>query len=541
MQSPTVHFSPVRMRTHRLVVLALGLAACGRTPATQATPATNVVADWPTSNRTLGGDRFSPLTQIDRSNVASLRVVCRYALPEVTALQTGPIVIGGTMYFTTDTISYAIDAGTCAERWKSVRHSPTPSRLAVNRGAAYMNGRLFRGTSDAHVIALDAADGRVVWDIQLDVAGRGVTVPMAPTAWNGLVFIGNAGGDLSGIIGHVYALDARDGRVVWKFDVVPDTGRARATWPTSDRYPISGGAFWTAFTLDEATGVLYVSAGNPAPDFDIAVRDGENLYSNSLIALNATDGRLLAYSQIVKHDFHDWDVDSPAPLVTTRSGRRVAASANKDGLLSVLDRSRVASGALPILFQVPTTTRENFETPLSRETKTRFCPGLQGGSEWNGAAFHPSLNTLYVGAVDWCTTVQLAPVNAPVPPKGAGWFGAASQQMDPPANARGWLTAFDAENGAVRWKFAATRPILAGVTPTAGGLVFAADLGGTFYALDAEKGAVLWQSATGQSMGGGIVSYAVAGRQLIGVATGMKSPIWPGGSAASQIVVYGVP
>src|SRR5262249_41186399 len=294
-----------------------------------------------------------------------------------------------------------------AERWKSVRHSPTPNRLAVNRGAAYMNGRLFRGTSDAHVIALDAADGRLVWDVALDVAGRGVTVPMAPTAWNGLVFIGNAGGDLSSVIGQVCALDARDGPVVWKFDVVPDTGRARATWPTADRYPISGGAFWTAFTLDETTGVLYVSSGNPAPDFDIAVRDGENLYSNSLIALNAKDGRLLAYNQIVKHDFHAWDVDSPSPLVTTRSGRRIAASANKDGLLSVLDRSRVTSGALPILFQAPTTTRENFETPLSRDTKTHFRPGLQGGSEWNGAAFHPSLNTLYVGAVDWCTTVQL--------------------------------------------------------------------------------------------------------------------------------------
>lgn len=527
-----------------LAVSALAVAACGHaSPPSPAlgTSATSIApGDWPTFNRTLAGDRFSPLAEIDRSNVARLQVVCQYALPEVTALQTGPIVVGGTMYFTTDTISYAVDAGTCAERWKSVRHSPTPNRLAVNRGAAYMNGRLFRGTSDAHVIAIDAADGRQLWDVALDVAGRGVTVPMAPTAWNGLVYVGNAGGDLSGVIGHVYALDARDGHVVWKFDVVPSSGPIRETWPTADRYPVSGGAFWTAFTLDERGGVLYVAAGNPAPDFDIAVRDGENLYSNSLIALNAADGRLLTYNQIVKHDFHDWDVDSPAPLVTTRSGKLIAASANKDGLLSVLDRSRVNSGALPLLFQVPTTSRDNVDTPLSRDAKTRFCPGLQGGSEWNGAAFHPPLNILYVGAVDWCTTVQLVPATAPVPAKGASWFGAATQAMDPPANAKGWLTAFDADNGAVRWKFAASRPVLAGVTPTAGGLVFAADLGGTFYAFDAEKGTVLWQTATGQSMGGGIVSYSAGGHQRIGVATGMKSPIWPGGSAASQIVVYGL-
>jgi alcohol dehydrogenase (cytochrome c) len=519
--------------------------ACGHSapsPSSAISPRRSVApGDWPTFNRTLAGDRYSPLTEIDRSNVARLGVVCRYQLPEVTALQTGPIVVGGTMYFTTDTMSYAIDAGTCAERWMSVRHSPTPSRLAVNRGAAYLNGRIYRGTSDAHVIALDAATGHEVWDVTLDVAGRGVTVPAAPTAWNGLVFVGNAGGDLSGVIGHVYALDAADGHLVWRFDVVPDSGPARETWPTAERYPISGGAFWTAFTLDEVSGVLYVSAGNPAPDYDIAVRDGENLYTNSLIALDARTGKLLAYNQLVKHDFHDWDVDSPAPLITTRGGRAIAASANKDGLLSAVDRSRVRAGAMPLVYQVPTTTRANTGTSLTRDTKTRFCPGYLGGSEWNGAAFHPGLDLLYVGAVDWCATVQLVPESAPVPAKGAGWFGAASQRLDPADSAKGWLTAYDAENGTVRWKFAAPRPLLAGVTPTAGGLVFAADLGGTVYAFDAETGTVLWRLTTDQSMGGGIVSYLAGGRQRVGVAAGMKSPVWPGGAAASQIVVYGLP
>jgi alcohol dehydrogenase (cytochrome c) len=519
--------------------------ACGHSapsPSSAISPRRSVApGDWPTFNRTLAGDRYSPLTEIDRSNVARLGVVCRYQLPEVTALQTGPIVVGGTIYFTTDTMSYAIDAGTCAKRWMSVRHSPTPSRLAVNRGAAYLNGRIYRGTSDAHVIALDAATGHEVWDVTLDVAGRGVTVPAAPTAWNGLVFVGNAGGDLSGVIGHVYALDAADGHLVWRFDVVPDSGPARETWPTAERYPISGGAFWTAFTLDEVSGVLYVSAGNPAPDYDIAVRDGENLYTNSLIALDARTGKLLAYNQLVKHDFHDWDVDSPAPLITTRGGRAIAASAKQDGLLSAVDRSRVRAGAMPLVYQVPTTTRANTGTSLTRDTKTRFCPGYLGGSEWNGAAFHPGLDLLYVGAVDWCATVQLVPESAPVPAKGAGWFGAASQRLDPADSAKGWLTAYDAENGTVRWKFAAPRPLLAGVTPTAGGLVFAADLGGTVYAFDAETGTVLWRLTTDQSMGGGIVSYLAGGRQRVGVAAGMKSPVWPGGAAASQIVVYGLP
>ena len=535
----------------------LAVVSCMRQPMSPSARATRVASgDWPSYNRTLPGDRYSPLSEIDGSNVSRLQSICTYALPEVTALQTGPIVVDGTMYFTTDTISYAIDAGTCAERWRSVRHSPTPSRLGVNRGTAFMNGQLFRGTSDAHVIALDARDGRKLWDVPLDVASRGVTVPMAPIAWNGLVYVGNAGGDLAGIIGHVYALDARDGHVVWKFDVVPAGGAVRATWPTADRYPVSGGAFWTSFTLDDRSGVLYVAAGNPAPDFDIAVRAGDNLFSNSLIALDAATGHIVGYNQLVKHDFHDWDVDSPAAVITTRSGRAVVASANKDGFLSVVDRSRIGAdvatrtGAtlsltdlaarLPLIFQSATTTHDNEHTPLSRERSTRFCPGLQGGSEWNGAAFHPGLNTLFVGTVDWCTTAQLVPESAPVPATGEAWFGAASRAMDPPAAAKGWLTAFDADDGAVRWKFPAPRPMLAGVTPTAGGLVFAADMAGVVYAFNAENGRIAWHDDTGQSIGGGIVSYAAGGRQRIGVAAGMKSPIWPGGSAASRILVYGL-
>src|SRR5580704_768800 len=151
--------------------------------------------DWLTYNRTLAGDRFSPLKEIDRSNVAQLKAICTYTLPEVSSLQTGPLVVDGTMYFTTDEGSYAIDASTCAEKWKQHRHSDTPSMLLVNRGFAYTNGRLFRGTSDSHMLAMDPADGRVLWDQVIDAHGPGVSIPMAPIAANGLVYIGNAGGD----------------------------------------------------------------------------------------------------------------------------------------------------------------------------------------------------------------------------------------------------------------------------------------------------------------------------------------------------------
>lgn len=532
--------------------LTLALVIVPRLALPQSPPASpRRSGDWPSYNRTLAGDRFSPLTEINRANVVRLRRICTYTLPEVTSLQTGPLVVNGTMYFTTDTISYAINAATCAERWKQVRHSETPSFLAVHRGFAYLNGRLFRGTSDAHVIALDPADGRLLWDHLIDEKAPGVSIPMAPIAANGLVYVGHAGGDQVGVTGHVYALDAKDGHVVWKFDVVP-TEAARATW-TNPRLPLSGGGFWTSFTLDSTYGVLYVPAGNPAPDFDVELRTGDNLYTNSVIALDAATGHMLGYNQIVNRDSHDWDVDSPPTLVTTRSGRAIVASANKNGLLSILDRSRLMtrevtaagdlSAALPLLSETPTTTRENVNAALSRDSLVRFCPGIVGGVEWNGAAYSPQTNTLFVGAVDWCARVQLKRDTTELPALGTSWLGAENgmeTMFDPPDQAKGWITAYDAENGLVRWKYRAGHPILAGVTPTAGGLVFAADLGGELYAVDVNSGRVLWHTATGQSTGGGVITYVAGGRQLVGVASGMKSPVWPGGAERSRVLVYGL-
>ncbi|HEY7929996.1 MAG TPA: PQQ-binding-like beta-propeller repeat protein [Steroidobacteraceae bacterium] len=505
-------------------------------------------ADWPEYNRTVAGERFSALSQIRSSNVSQLKLLCSYVLPEVSAFQTGPIVVDGTMYFTTDLNSYAVDARTCQLKWSQHRASPTPNPLAVNRGFAYLDGMLFRGTSDGHVIALAASDGHQLWDHRIEVQAPGMSIPMAPIAADGRVYVGNAGGDNVGVTGHVYALDAHDGHQLWRFDVVSQ-GHALATW-TNSRLPISGGAFWTSFTYDAAKGILYVPAGNPAPDFDTLDRTGENLYTDSVIAIDGASGRILGYHQLVPHDAHDWDVDSAPTLATTRQGRQIIASANKDGLLSILDRGGVNAAApatdaqaaapvIPLLSQTPTTTRSNVNVPLSRDHVVRFCPGYTGGTEWNGAAYSPATDSLFVGAVDRCAQAQLQQ-NITVPPAGKMWFASAKLAFDPISDARGWLTSFNAETGAVRWKFKAAHPILAGITPTAGQLVFAADLGGVLYAFDQRSGKVLWQQDTGQSIGGGIVSYSVGGQQRIGVASGMHSPVWPGGAKQSRILVYGL-
>ncbi|MGH8220941.1 MAG: pyrroloquinoline quinone-dependent dehydrogenase [Steroidobacteraceae bacterium] len=523
---------------HAQVATAAPAASAGAQP-----------ANWPAYNRTLAGDRYSPLAEITTANVAQLKLHCVYTLPEVVSFQTGPLVVDGTMYFTSFKGSYAIDAATCKEKWSRHAQSHGPGGLAVNRGFAYLDGRLFRGTADSHVIALDAADGHVLWDHAFDIRGPGISIPMAPIAADGRVYVGNAGGDTVGVTGHVFALDARDGHVLWRFDVVPEKGLARRTW-TNPRLPISGGAFWTSFTFDEAKGILYVPAGNPAPDFDALDRTGQNLYADSVIAIDAATGRILGYNQLVKHDAHDWDVTSAPMLATTRAGREIIASANKNGLLSILDRSKIdpSIGAsadeapvIPLLSQTPTTTRENANTPLSREHPVHFCPGMGGGTEWNGAAYSPKTDSLFTGAVDLCAHVQLVR-ELKVPALGHTWFGTTgsmAQMIDPNSTARGWLTAFDAENGRVRWKFKAPHPIVAGVTPTAGNLLFAADLGGDVFALDQSNGHVLWRTSTAQSIGGGLVVYRADGHELLAVASGMRSFAWPGSTHSSRILVYG--
>jgi alcohol dehydrogenase (cytochrome c) len=509
-------------------------------------------ADWPSYNRTLSSDRFSPLDQITTSNVSKLHLLHRFDLGnDVGSLQTGMVVIDGIMYFTTDTSTYAIHAETGKLKWKSSRPLTEQSMLKVNRGVAYYDGKLFRGSSNAHVYALSATDGQQLWDVKLDVAAPGITTPMAPIAWNNRVFIGNAGGDNSGITGHVYALDVNDGHVAWSFNVVPENSPAKATWPAAAKgIPISGGAFWTSFSLDEENGVLYVPSGNPAPDFDVKVREGDNLYSNCVIALDTKTGNLLGYVQLVRKDLHDWDVSTAPALITTRSGRKIIASANKDGLLSVIDRTGVFSksgtpgdieDALQFIYAVPTTTRENTDIELSREQYTHFKPGVLGGSEWNGAAYSPLLDIIYVGSVDWGVKGIMPPLDSArmAPPQGGIWMGG-TYTFDPPTQAKGWLNAFNAKDGSVRWKFQMPAPVLAGVTPTAGGLVFTADQKGGFYAFNAQTGKILWKTSTGLPNGGGIISYSVNGKQFIAIAAGMKALVWPGASKKSEIQIYGL-
>ena len=252
--------------------------------------------DWTTYNRTYAGERFSPLKQITTANVGQLRTVCTFDTGETVGFQTGPLVVGGVMYFTTFKNTYAIDAGTCVLKWKNEHPFSGPEGLGANRGLGYLDGKLFRGANDGHVFAIDAKSGKTVWDVEIADPKRGESVPMAPVAWNGMVFVGNAGGDNFGVTGRVYALDAVTGKQVWRFDTVPDSATVSATWAKrSADNPPTGGALWTTFSIDTSTGVLYVPTGNAAPDFIEQLHPGENLYTTSVVALDSKTGSLLGY------------------------------------------------------------------------------------------------------------------------------------------------------------------------------------------------------------------------------------------------------
>jgi PQQ-dependent dehydrogenase (methanol/ethanol family) len=548
------------------VILAI-LTGCSRqedpaatTETTSSAPAIAAAApasasrDWITYNGALGGDRYSSLDEITAANVGKLQQVCAFDAPDVVSFQTGIVAVAGTLFFTAFDNTYAIDGATCKPQWKYNRPEPA-TLLMVNRGLGHADGRVFRGTSDGHVLGLDARAGNLLWDVAIADPKKGESVPMAPIAWQGLVFIGNAGGDNFGVSGRIYALDATSGKTVWQFNTIPDSGPARATWTSaSAKNPPSGGATWTSYALDEANGILYVSSGNPAPDFMPALRPGDNLYTNSLLALEAKTGKLIAYVQPIRNDFHDWDLSAAPALFTNRSGRASVAAAAKDGYIYNIDRTAVKSSAgsepdaqaLVVRGKALTTTRENAETPLSAERMTRFCPGIFGGIEWNGPAYHPELGLLYANSIDWCTSVRLKPFNQVKGAPGTPWTGAHDPEhpfgvLDPIERSRGWITAVDAESGEVRWKVAMPKPMVAGITATAGGLVFTGDLDGNVLAYDAARGKELWRSATGKAIGGGVITYQANGRQHLAVAAGLNSPLWQLKGGAAQVAVYALP
>ena len=479
--------------------------------------------DWLTYNRTLAGDRYSPLTQINAANAHRLQVKCIAQLGEMGSFETSPIVLDGQMFVTTAHKVLALDAASCAVRW-SYNYVPVdPEHLPGNRGVALYQGRVFRGTTDGHLIALDAATGKLLWDARVADGALGYEITGAPVAFDGKVFTGDAGAD-TGIRGRIYAFDASTGALVWAFDIVPRPGdAAAATWGASTDK--GGGATWSSMAIDPVRHLLFVPTGNPAPDFNDASRGGDNLYTDSVVALELATGKLSWYVQQVPHDLHDWDT-AAAPALFSKGGVNVMAVASKNGLLYQYDRDTHQT-----LSQAPFTTRSNVDA-LPSAAGVHVCPGALG--QYNGPAFSPLEGRVFVAAADRCNVLTRAEPHY-VP--GGVYFGGMFR-MDPPALQSGWVKAFDAISGHEVWSVHRKDPVLAAVTPTAGGLLLTGDMGGSFLALDARDGRVLYEFATGGPVAAGISVYAVAGREYIAVPSGSSSRDAASATAAATLVIF---
>ena len=490
--------------------------------------------NWLYHTRNYAGTRYSPLAQIDRSNVSRLQVRCLYQLGEAANFQTGPVVHDGILYLTGNMTTVAIDAATCRQIW---RHTWNPLDRGVwmrNRGVAVKDGYVVRGTDDGYLIALDAADGALLWGRQVADPWLGETFTMAPMIYEDAIFIGPAGSE-NAISGWVGAFRLSDGEPIWRFQTVPGATRSGGeTWGNPEGIVIGGGAVWTPFSLDPDRGELYVAVTNPAPDFAAELRPGANLYTNSIISLDVRTGELNWYDQLVPADEHDWDLTQVSPVYETLVDggvRRLIATAGKDGLLRVLDRD-----ALERVFASEVARRENVDAPVTPEG-TYACPGTLGGVEWNGPALHPGENLLITPAGNRCMTFYQAQTVRYV--NGQLYMGGETKAD---SIATGWLTAVDAGDGSFRWRYESTQPMVAAVTTTAGGLVLTGELTGDFLVLDAASGEPLYRFNTGGPIGGGVVSYGVGGRQYIAVASGNPSSFWVSSNAGSAtIVVFALP
>ena len=490
---------------------------------------------WLYASKDYLGQRYVALDQITAANAATLRAACIYRANVAGSFQSSPLVYAGVMYFTVDNVTIAIDAATCRERWTHTWEMKSAPLSKTNRGVALKDGRLVRGTPDGFLIALNMASGKLLWSQKIADPQKSQYLSMPPLIFDDTIIYGPAGADW-GEKGWIGAFKLASGEALWKFNLIPDAGEPGAdSWKDAGARDHGGASQWTPIAFDAAKKLLYVPVGNPAPDFFGAARPGDNLYTNSLVVLDATTGKLAWYRQFDPGDVNDRDLSQVSPLFTiTANGKQrdLIAVSGKDGLLRVLDRDTHEQ-----LYELPITTRTGV-TNVPTEGGVHGCPGLLGGMEWNGPAYSPGASALYVATVDWCGTFTRLKDPPPFA-LNAHYYGG-SVTPDPREQARGWLYAIDAASGTVKWHQQWPTPLVAAVTVTSGNVLFTGDLDNNFLAIDASSGKTLYRFNTGGSIGGGVLTYAIDGKQYVASTSGVVSGFF-GGTGAAAIVVFALP
>lgn len=489
-------------------------------------------ADWPSYNGGPDGSRYSPLAQIDRSNVERLAPKWMFTLPNTSRLQVTPVVVGGVMYVTSANECWAIDAGSGREIWRYQR--PRTKGLignaagGVNRGVGVAGDRLFMVTDHAHVIALDRHTGALLWDTEMADWRQNYNATGAPLPVGNLVITGTSGGD-EGVRGFVGAYDQATGKEVWRFWTVPAPGeRGSETWQGKGiAHP--GGSTWMTGAYDPQLDTVYWTVGNPGPDLIGDDRLGDNLYTDSVVALDAKTGALKWHFQFTPHDVWDYDAQEPTALVdTTWQGkpRKLLVQANRNGFLYVLDRTtgEFLSGGGFIKNITWASGLDPRGRPIrvpgmapSREGK-RVCPSLDGATNWYSSSFNPLTNLYYVQTNDKCGIFTRTDQEWAA---GRGFMGGSFRQA-PNEPAQRLLRAIDIRTGKVAWEVPQTGNVNSwgGVLSTAGRVVFFGDDSGAFAAVDAENGRRLWSFQTSQLWKASPMTYVFDNQQYVAVASG---------------------
>jgi alcohol dehydrogenase (cytochrome c) len=487
--------------------------------------------------------RYYPGKQINTSNVAKLHPAWIFQTEVKESLETTPIVVNGVMYVTTSfNHVYAINAKTGEQYWH-YKHKMGPITTYCcgpnNRGVAVYNDKVYMGTLDSKLVALDAKTGSLIWQTDIADPTLGYSETMSPTAVNGKILIGTNGGEY-GIRGFVRAYDAESGKLVWNFDTIPEN--SVGVWATHDAtgkdmhrdieaekaalkkmgdpYKTLGGGVWQNPAVDLKTNRIYFVVGNPSPDLDGSLRPGDNLYTDSLVALDLDTGKYACHFQYIAHDV--WDLDSVSPPVLVdvkdKDGKVVPGllHAGKTGNVYVHNRSDCSL----IRFSEAMVDQTGMWTLPTKEG-ARMFPGANGGVEWSVMAINPELGLTY--AVNLHQPMTYKVESSPYP-GGKLWLGGAFTVI-PGEESWGNVTAVDYNTGKIAWQKKTPLPMMGGALTTAGGLMFTGEGDGWFRAYDAKSGDVLWSFFAGAGVNAPPASYSVDGKQYIVVGAGGNTQI----------------